>query len=82
MSEINGHQVAPQPETRDALPPPFPNLGFDYDSTKYFEQPRKFKVVCVGAGFSGVYLGVRLPMVCPGVELVIYESVVIDSAAT
>jgi hypothetical protein len=69
------HKVGPQPDVQDAPPPLFPNLGFDNDQTKYFEQPRDFRVVCIGAGFSGVYLGVRMPMLCPGAELVIYEFV-------
>ncbi|KAM0747815.1 putative flavin-binding monooxygenase [Meredithblackwellia eburnea MCA 4105] len=35
--------------------------------------PRPIKVVCIGAGLSGIFLGARLPMLTENVELVIYE---------
>ena len=64
MNGVNGHV-----ERED----PFPTLGFAYDKHRYFEQPRKLRVACIGAGFSGVYMGVRTQMVLDDVELVIYE---------
>ena len=38
-------------------------------------QCRPLKVACIGAGFSGIYLALRLQQQCENVELVIYEKV-------
>ena len=32
-----------------------------------------FKVIVIGAGYSGIYCGIRIPEKLPNVELVIYE---------
>lgn len=37
------------------------------------ENFRKMRVVVIGAGFSGIYLGVRIPQRLRNVELAIYE---------
>lgn len=34
---------------------------------------RPLKVIVIGAGFSGIYLGIRIPEKLRNVELVIYE---------
>lgn len=34
---------------------------------------RKLKVVCIGAGLSGILFAIRLPMMTENVELVVYE---------
>ncbi|KAK7553501.1 hypothetical protein IWX46DRAFT_519422 [Phyllosticta citricarpa] len=48
-----------------------------FDGFQIHEQPvensRKLKVIVIGAGYSGVYLGIRLPEKLKNVELVIYE---------
>lgn len=36
-------------------------------------QPRPIKVICIGSGFSGLYLALRIQQRCQNVELVIYE---------
>jgi hypothetical protein len=46
-------------------PRPFPGRGFQHDRTRHFEQPRKLRVACIGAGpsdhhFSGASDGSRL----------------------
>jgi hypothetical protein len=35
--------------------------------------PRPMKVIVIGAGFSGVYMGIRIPQRLKNVELCIYE---------
>ncbi len=37
------------------------------------ENQRKLKVVVIGAGYSGIYLGIRIPERLRNVDLVIYE---------
>lgn len=37
------------------------------------ENLRALKVIVIGAGYSGVYCGIRIPEKIPNVELVIYE---------
>jgi hypothetical protein len=50
-----------------------------FNSTKYdpkdhpVENFRPMKVIAIGAGFSGIYLGVRFPEWLRNVELVVYE---------
>lgn len=34
---------------------------------------RKIKVVCLGAGYSGILTAIRFPQQIPNLELVIYE---------
>lgn len=34
---------------------------------------RPLKVICIGAGMSGIICGVRFPQRIPGLDLVIYE---------
>lgn len=37
------------------------------------DQPRPIKVICIGAGFSGILTAIRFPQKIPNLELVIYE---------
>lgn len=37
------------------------------------ENPRKIKVIVVGAGYSGIYHGIRIPERIKNCELTIYE---------
>ncbi|KAF8462961.1 cyclohexanone monooxygenase [Kalaharituber pfeilii] len=37
------------------------------------ENVRPIKVICIGAGYSGIYMGIRIPQRLKNVELVIYE---------
>ena len=37
------------------------------------ENQRPFKIIVIGAGYSGIYLGIRLPERLRNCELVIYE---------
>lgn len=37
------------------------------------ENPRAIKIIVIGAGYSGIYCGVRIPERIPNCELVIYE---------
>ena len=37
------------------------------------ENFRRMRVVCIGAGFSGIYIGIRVPELLRNVELQIYE---------
>jgi ribulose 1,5-bisphosphate synthetase/thiazole synthase len=37
------------------------------------ENLRKLKVIVIGAGYSGIYCGIRIPERLRNVELVIYE---------
>lgn len=37
------------------------------------ENLRPIKVIVIGAGYSGIYCGIRIPEKIPGVDLVIYE---------
>jgi hypothetical protein len=37
------------------------------------DNPRPLKVVVIGAGYSGIYCGIRIPERLRNVELVIYE---------
>jgi len=34
---------------------------------------RRMKVICIGAGFSGVLAAIRFPQRIPNLELVVYE---------
>jgi hypothetical protein len=44
---------------------------------RFLDQPidagRPLKVVCLGAGYSGILTAIRLPQRIPNLELVIYE---------
>lgn len=37
------------------------------------DEPRPMKVICVGAGISGILTGIRLPQQVENLELTIYE---------
>lgn len=37
------------------------------------DQPRPIKVICIGAGFSGILTAIRFPQHIPNLELTIYE---------
>ncbi|KAM0543828.1 hypothetical protein ACHAPJ_012135 [Fusarium lateritium] len=37
------------------------------------DQPRPLKVICIGAGFSGILTAIRFPQRIPNVELTIYD---------
>lgn len=37
------------------------------------DQPRPIKIICIGAGFSGILTAIRFPQRIPNLELVIYE---------
>ncbi|KAF4999687.1 hypothetical protein FDECE_11441 [Fusarium decemcellulare] len=37
------------------------------------DQPRPIKVICIGAGFSGILTAIRFPQRIPNLELTIYE---------
>lgn len=37
------------------------------------DQPRPLKVICIGAGFSGILTAIRFPQKIPNLELIIYE---------
>lgn len=49
------------------------------DNAKYdpkddpVENFRRMKVIAIGAGFSGIYMGIRIPEWLRNVELVVYE---------
>ena len=47
------------------------------DTKPLFERPidvdRKIKVVCLGAGYSGILAAIRLPQHIANLELVVYE---------
>ncbi|KAL8279962.1 hypothetical protein RQP46_007543 [Phenoliferia psychrophenolica] len=40
---------------------------------KYTFAPRRMRIVMIGAGVSGIYMGIRIPQVLSDVDLVIYE---------
>ncbi|KZO89789.1 FAD/NAD(P)-binding domain-containing protein [Calocera viscosa TUFC12733] len=40
---------------------------------KYTYQARHLRVVVIGAGISGIYMGIRIPQVLENIDLVIYE---------
>lgn len=44
---------------------PLEDLPIDHD--------RPIKVICIGAGFSGILTAIRFPQRIPNLELVIYE---------
>jgi len=47
------------------------------DTRPLYERPidanRKIKVVCLGAGYSGILTAIRFPQHIPNLELIIYE---------
>lgn len=47
------------------------------DTRPLYDRPidanRKIKVVCLGAGYSGILSAIRFPQRIPNLELVIYE---------
>jgi hypothetical protein len=51
-------------------PPPLHSL-----LEKAADSSRPMRVIVIGAGFSGIYLGIRIPEKLRNVELVIYEKV-------
>lgn len=40
---------------------------------KPIDEVRPIKVICIGAGFSGILCGIRIPQLVENAELVIYE---------
>lgn len=56
-SETNGVKAAPTWQLHDSP----------------VENQRKLRVIVIGAGYSGVYCGIRIPERLRNVELVIYE---------
>ncbi|KAK8247405.1 hypothetical protein HDK64DRAFT_284292 [Phyllosticta capitalensis] len=65
----NGHFHGSINGNGDAASPP---EGFQlYDQP--VENTRKIKVIVIGAGYSGIYMGIRIPEKLRNVELVIYE---------
>jgi cation diffusion facilitator CzcD-associated flavoprotein CzcO len=42
-------------------------------SDRPVDEYRKIKVVCIGAGFSGILTAIRLPQRIKNLDLVIYE---------
>ncbi|KAF1997751.1 FAD/NAD(P)-binding domain-containing protein [Amniculicola lignicola CBS 123094] len=60
------------------LPPPPPSSSWEIPrSFSLLDRPadyaRKLRVIVVGAGYSGIYCGIRIPERLRNVELVIYE---------
>ncbi|UZJ57599.1 hypothetical protein CBS101457_006919 [Exobasidium rhododendri] len=47
-------------------------LGFQL-ANRYMNQDRPFKILCIGAGLSGIYAGVRIPRSMHGTELIIVD---------
>jgi len=78
-TESNGAAQNGAPSTTTTLPhhwPPPPN----YHAPAIHELPdhtvenfRPLRVICIGAGFSGIYMGIRIPELLRNVALTIYE---------
>lgn len=45
------------------------SMVFDHE----IDEPRPIKVICVGAGISGILTGIRLPQQVENLDLVIYD---------
>lgn len=52
-------------------------MGSKPDANGFYDEPienlRRMRVVVIGAGFSGIYLGIRIPQRLRNVDLVIYD---------
>ncbi|KAI9510792.1 FAD/NAD-P-binding domain-containing protein [Russula earlei] len=51
------------------LSAPRPSMNYDFSVGEY----RQVKVVCIGAGFSGIIAGIRFTQKVPNLDLTIYE---------
>ena len=54
-----------------SLPPPRTWSSMIYDHE--VDEARPMRVICIGAGISGILTGIRLPQQIENLELVIYD---------
>ncbi|KAK8052574.1 4-hydroxyacetophenone monooxygenase, partial [Apiospora rasikravindrae] len=65
---VNGHK--PKPPESQSQTDRFRDLELEQ---RYIDEPRKLRVVVVGAGLAGVIAGTLLPAKVPNIELTIFE---------
>ncbi|KAK6359205.1 hypothetical protein TWF696_000369 [Orbilia brochopaga] len=63
---------SPEPEASNENTTPIPAATVKLEQ-RAVDEPRRIKVIVIGAGISGILAGIRLPQRVPNLELVIYD---------
>lgn len=68
------HLVHNMPSLRDSSPEAQENMKSHRPlSERPIDEHRRMKVICIGAGYSGILTAIRFPQRIPNLDLVIYE---------